>query len=362
MKTSIAIGALALAAIAGSANAGIVDSFTTAQTSGGAGATWLSIPSSLFAERQFQRFNNATASLGSGAWTMGANEFSSPTQNGSSYLNYRQDSVGSTIDLSGIASMSFDVTVTGSVNLNWYLEDANGLNLIQAGALVSVSGTGTQTLDFSTATMDPGFDLSAVTGMSVRFTGISAGESATVTNLTSTPLTCAFPMDSLTLAQNSSGNGFGAAWASPPDSLFTVRQVARFNSAGTGTASIADGAWTAFLPRATSGRASSSVLTYRQDRYMSSTIDLSGIDSMSFDINVIAGSVSGYFHLMDENGFIAEVPDGFVRSVGTSSVTLDLSTAAIDTGFDLSKVVQMQVWISATSVNSRFSVTNLTYR
>jgi hypothetical protein len=43
-------------------------------------------------------------------------------------------------------------------------------------------------------------------------------------------------------------------------------------------------------------------------------------------------------------------------------VTLDLSTAAIDTGFDLSKVVQMQVWISATSVNSRFSVTNLTYR
>jgi hypothetical protein len=187
MKTSIAIGALALAVISGSAHAAIVDSFTTAQTSGGAGATWLSIPSSLFAERQFQRFNNATASLGSGAWTMGANQFSSPTQNGSSYLNYRQDSVGSTIDLSGIASMSFDVTVTGSVNLNWYLEDANsGLYLSLSNTPVSVSGTGTQTLDFSTATMDPGFDLSAVTGMSVRFTGISAGESATVTNFTYT--------------------------------------------------------------------------------------------------------------------------------------------------------------------------------
>ncbi len=185
MKTSIAIGALALAAIAGSANAGIVDPFTTAQTSGGAGATWLSIPSSLFAERQFQRFNNATATLGSGAWTMGANQFSTPTQNGASYLNYRQDSVGSTINLSAIASMSFDITVTGSVDLNWYLEDANGNNLIQAGALVSVSGTGTQTLNFSTATEAwPGFDLSAVTGMSVRFTGISAGESATVTNFT----------------------------------------------------------------------------------------------------------------------------------------------------------------------------------
>ena len=178
LTTTIAIG--------GSAHALVLDPFTTAQTSGGAGASWLSIPSSLFAQRQVQRFNNATATLGSGAWTMGANQFSSPTQNGSSYLNYRQDSVGSTIDLSGIASMSFDINVTGSVILNWYLEDANGNNLIQLGALVSVSGTGTQTLDFSTATMDPGFDLSAVTGMSVRFTGISAGESATVTNFTYT--------------------------------------------------------------------------------------------------------------------------------------------------------------------------------
>jgi hypothetical protein len=176
-------------ALVGSASAGIVDPFTTAQTSGGAGATWLSIPSSLFAERQFQRFNNATATLGSGAWTMGANQFSSPTQNGASYLNYRQDSVGSTINLSAIASMSFDITVTGSVDLNWYLEDANGNNLIQAGALVSVSGTGTQTLNFSTATEAwPGFDLSAVTGMSVRFTGISAGESATVTNFNYAPV------------------------------------------------------------------------------------------------------------------------------------------------------------------------------
>jgi hypothetical protein len=78
--------------------------------------------------------------------------------------------------------------VTGSVILNWYLEDANSANLIQLGALVSVSGTGTQTLDFSTATMDPGFDLSSVTGMSVQFSGISAGESATVTNFNYAPV------------------------------------------------------------------------------------------------------------------------------------------------------------------------------
>jgi hypothetical protein len=180
LTTTIAIG--------GSAHALVLDPFTTAQTSGGAGASWLSIPSSLFAQRQVQRFNNATATLGSGAWTMGANQFSTPTSNGASYLNFRQDSVGSTIDLSGIASMSFDFIVTGSVNLNWYLEDANSANLIQLGALVSVSGTGTQTLDFSTATMDPGFDLSSVTGMSVQFSGISAGESATVTNFNYAPV------------------------------------------------------------------------------------------------------------------------------------------------------------------------------
>ena len=151
----------------------------------------------------------------------------------------------------------------------------------------------------------------------------------------------------------------GAPWVSPVGSLFAQRQFQRFNNA---TASLENHAWSVganeFSSTTDNG---TSKLNYRQDN-VGSTIDLSGIDSMSFDINVIAGSVSGYFHLMDENGFIAEVPDGFVRSVGTSSVTLDLSTAAIDTGFDLSKVVQMQVWISATSVNSRFSVTNLTYR
>jgi hypothetical protein len=145
----------------------------------------LNVPSSLFAERPLQRGNNAIASIGSGAWTMGPNQSSGSTQNGISNLNYRQDDAGSTINLSAIASMSFNFNVTGSVNLNWYLEDANnGLYLSLAGAPVSVSGTGTQTLNFSTAIIDPGFDLSSVTGMSVQFSGISAGESATITNFT----------------------------------------------------------------------------------------------------------------------------------------------------------------------------------
>ncbi len=180
-KTLIS-GVVAAVAVAGSANAGIVDPFTTAQAGGGAGATWSSIPSSLFAQRRLQRFNNSTASVGSGGWS-----FAFTNTNGTANLAYRQDSGGSTIDLSGIASMSFDITVTGTVNLNWYLEDNNGpLNLIQAGALVPVTGTGTQTLNFSTATIDPGFDLSAVTGMTIQFIAVSSSASTTVSNFTYT--------------------------------------------------------------------------------------------------------------------------------------------------------------------------------
>ena len=181
MKTSIAIGALALAAIAGFAQAGIVDSFTTAQAGGGAGAPWSSIPGSLFAERRVQRFNNSTASVGSGAWTFA---FTNP--DGIARLGYRQNSAGSTIDLSGIASLSFDIAVTGQVRLNWYLFDANGYDLIQLGSPVSVSGTGTQTLNFSVAIIDPDFDLSEIAGMSIDVEGVSEVASATVSNFTYT--------------------------------------------------------------------------------------------------------------------------------------------------------------------------------
>ena len=181
MKISIVIGALALVAVAGSANAGIVDPFTTAQAGGGASASWSSIPSSLFAQRRVQRFNSSTASVGSGAWS-----FAFTNTNGTANLAYRQDSSFSTIDLSGIASMSFGITVTGTVNLNWYLEDQSSNNLIQFGALVPVTGTSTQTLNFSTATIDPGFDLSAVTGMTIQFIAVSSSASATVSNFTYT--------------------------------------------------------------------------------------------------------------------------------------------------------------------------------
>ncbi|MBU6413971.1 MAG: hypothetical protein KGS45_10900 [Planctomycetes bacterium] len=167
-------------------------------------------------------------------------------------------------------------------------------------------------------------------------------------------------VDSFTTAGNSSTNGFGAPWVNIPGSLFNQRQVARFNSAGTGTASVASGAWNAFLPQYnTTGSPSSSVLTYRQDSSFS-TIDLSGIASMSFDI-AVTGSVTFFWNIMDVNGFIIDYPGPFTLSAGSSTQTLNFSTANIDLGFDISAVNRMQIWISAASANSSISVTNFTY-
>ena len=190
MKTSIAIGALALAACAGAANAGIVDSFTTAGNSSGNGfgAPWVNIPGSLFNQRQVARFNSAgtgTASVASGAWNAFLPQYNTTGSPSSSVLTYRQDSSFSTIDLSGIASMSFDIAVTGSVTLSWFIGDPNGFIIDFPGAVIS-AGSSTQTLNFSTANIDPGFDLSAVERMQIRISAASANSSISVTNFTYT--------------------------------------------------------------------------------------------------------------------------------------------------------------------------------
>lgn len=147
--------------------------------------------------------------------------------------------------------------------------------------------------------------------------------------------------------------GAGAVFTNiQPGSLFNQRRVQRFNSA---TAAVGSGAWTATLPTTNSV----SAIGYRQDN-VGTTIDLTGIASMSFDITV-AGSITGYWNLMDSDGYILEVPSGFALSTGTHTVTLDYSTAAIDTGFNLSTVKSMDIWIKAATAQSSFSVSNIRY-
>jgi hypothetical protein len=184
MKTSIAIGALALAALAGSANAGIMDPFTTAGSSNpaGFGAPFVNTSGSgsLFNQRQVARFGSSTsASVGGGAWTA-----SFPALGNSSILRLRQDSALSTIDLSGIVSMSFDIAVTGSLTFTWNVEDESGLLIDFAGPFALSAGSSTQTLDFSTANIDAGFDISKVVRSEIWITAASANSSFSVTNYT----------------------------------------------------------------------------------------------------------------------------------------------------------------------------------
>ena len=139
----------------------------------------------------------------------------------------------------------------------------------------------------------------------------------------------------------------------PSGSFFNQRRVARFNNATSVSVASATQDWKATLPIANSSRTN---LMYRQDFNLTPK-DLTGLGSMSFDITV-TGSVNGYWNLLDSNGYIAEVPAGFTLPAGNHTVTLDLSTAAIDEGFDLSKIVSMDISIAAASANSTIVVKN----
>jgi hypothetical protein len=81
---------------------------------------------------------------------------------------------------------------------------------------------------------------------------------------------------------------------------------------------------------------------------------------MSFDI-AVTGSLTFSWSILDESGFIIDFEGPFAISAGSSTQTLNFSTANIDPGFDISKVVRSEIWITAASANSRFTVTNYTY-
>jgi len=188
ISKTLMTGAVAAVAVAGSASAGVVDPFTTAATFGGVTAPWTTITGSLFAQRQATRFNNASATLaGSGSWVA-----SLPGSSSNTSLNYRVSGSGGTIDLSGIASMSFALSsVSGSMTLNWYFQDVNGVEATQAATQVPVSGNGTQTFDFSTAVLqDPSFDWTQITGMTVQMVrsgSTNAGFTVSSFNFTAVP-------------------------------------------------------------------------------------------------------------------------------------------------------------------------------
>ena len=322
------------------------DPLTTVQasSSNGFGAPWVNIqPGSLFNQRQVARFNSATASVGSGAWTASLPRFVSGSPS-ASVLTYRQDNSYSTIDLNGIASMSFDINVTGSVTGYWYLMDPNGYILeVPAGFALS-AGTHTVTFDLSTAAIDPGFDLSAVREMRIGISAASANSSVSVSNLRNgviAPTLVTSDADPFTTTATPGDSR--AVWTPISDSLFAQRRLQRFNQA---TTSLSGGFWD-FTLQGTNAT-SYSFLHYRMDD-LGGTTDLSGVSSMSVDFSNVTGSITFSWYFVDINGNNAYQPVNYsVTSAGT--VTFNMSTAqSDDPGFDWSQVVSMHLDMSRTT-------------
>jgi hypothetical protein len=192
MKSSkIVLISLMAVATFGSAHAAtfIADPFTAVSIGTGGGGTTNIQPGSLFNQRRLQALGSGSSgpspdtTVGSGAWT-GTLIGSNGVTRAKSILTYSQDNVGSTIDLSEITSMSFDMTVTGAVIGTWYLLDSAGRTFGWYEDFYDArpAGTNMVTLDFSTADFDHGFDLSAVRSMRISAEANSFNPSFSVSN------------------------------------------------------------------------------------------------------------------------------------------------------------------------------------
>ena len=189
ISKTLMTGAVAAVVSAGSANAGVVDAFaTTTQTFGTSPTAYTNIsgntPAPLFAERNARRFNNGSASFGSGnvnfTFARGGSSSASAVS-----LVYR-DGASATKDLSSIAAMSIDLTqlnlsVVGGtaatgMKFEWLLVDVNDLYM---EAEQTLSSNGTSTFTFAAATIDEGFDLAQVSSLTLRVSQVGGSTSGT---------------------------------------------------------------------------------------------------------------------------------------------------------------------------------------
>jgi Ca2+-binding RTX toxin-like protein len=318
------------------------DPFTVPGTATtGFGSPWVNIPGPFFNQRQVARFNQgSSASVANGVWTASLPNASSS----STALTYRQDGSYLPKDLSGIASMSFDITVQGSVKGYWYLLDPNGYILEVPQGFALSAGTHTVTLDFSTAAIDAGFDLSTIREMRIGMTAASANSSVSVSNLrygVIAPTLVTTDADPFTTT--ATPGPANAVWTPISDSLFAQRRLQRFNQA---TTSLSGGFWD-FTLQGTNAT-SYSYLHYRMDG-SGGTTNLSGVSSMSVDFSNVTGSTTFSWYFVDINGNNAYQPVNYsVTSAGT--VTFNMSTAQSDSpGFDWSQVVSMHLDMSRTT-------------
>jgi hypothetical protein len=156
-KTFISSMVLSVACIS-AANAGVVDTLANSQTTYN---TFTGITGGLFNQRQLIKSGGGSGSVASGSMNFVPNSANMPAFG----LGYEQAD-GSSIDLSGVTSMSFSITVGGGAyNLFWVIKDSTGKAIDYEVTGVS-SGIVTFTFPGSG---DPGFNYASVTEMQVTF-------------------------------------------------------------------------------------------------------------------------------------------------------------------------------------------------
>ena len=166
-KTFISSMFLSVACVS-AANAGVVDPFTTPQTDvDAASAPFVSITGGLFNQRQLACSGPGSGSPGSGSI---GSTFANFVPRGIISMTYQQAG-GSTIDLSGIASMSFDLTRgASSLRIGWNFFDATGLpSLLE---LINPSaGTITTSATDPARVTAAGFNWGSIMQMEMQFYG-----------------------------------------------------------------------------------------------------------------------------------------------------------------------------------------------
>jgi hypothetical protein len=183
---------VAAVAVAGSANAGVVDQFTTAQ-SFGTNSSYTTISGSIFEERNARRSNNAGGTGVSATNNNVAFTFARGGGSASSVvLNYQMSGAAAT-DLSSIAEMSIVLsnlvlnvaggTAATGVKIDWSLMDSSGNTLFASDTR---STNGTSIFNFASASFDDGFDLTQVEMLSLRVTQVGGSTSGTYSNTSST--------------------------------------------------------------------------------------------------------------------------------------------------------------------------------
>ena len=166
-KTFISSMVLSVACVS-AANAGVVDPFTDAQTPPPYD-TFTNITGGLFEQRALAKSGGGSGSVSGGFVNFVPRNF---------WMVYKQAN-GSSIDLSGIMSMSFDITVSGDYDLQWVITDSNNIARAIDYEVQGVS-SGTVTFTFP-GSGDPGFNYASVKMMEVKFVS-GSGSTGQISN------------------------------------------------------------------------------------------------------------------------------------------------------------------------------------